>query len=474
MPSTAEMRRMFKESVPDDGELLNKDTEWALTVSPSERYRYKENERLAECLAPDFLWLAEHLADPDLNKTMIRDRADSLPIEKLSEPQRKAIAALRKEIEGLMDGAEELSEIEMADFLQDAPSIVKSFPSGLTAADVQVTKLGAFLVVRRDKEEWKKWEEASGKENDGNSETLGYHFHVQDPFFGPEEIREKIDRTTLVLDIQDGQLDDRIRHELFHDLYRAVLEKKTRPQYGDRTMNETFIRIKDEMIAYLLQGRGWEYEFKKIHGIFVKSQELQNANRFEILARLSSIISSRRSSRMLHARHGVYGSNLRLSDPRLQEASEEAKEKTKKFTEELVALRREILRLRFLRCPASEGIPAILMAQSFKEMVFNMSKLEQRPIDALAYVAADNPKEDADFLTKAWEIIYLGTEVKLDFIHLRPLLEELEKKAQFFQKTIVAHEDDERSKTDLSFVNELIEDLTKHLLQIDEKEVGRN
>lgn len=353
-----------------------------IEVSPLERIRYNENRKFSAIVTADLAWLVTHRHTADAQS--VRRKATDL-CEQLTPSQRALFERVTQNIEAacLSDGRETPETI--AQTFQRMRQLEPTFPY-VEAEDVQVTRFGTCELTVSPVE----WYRLGRKD-------LGYvmrELPKNDRLQLDDRERGIILNTVFVKGSQEGEADEAelrsreevLCHETFHLLNHRYIETETVPRYQDPVERDVFMMAKNEMIAYLFQGR-WAYRLKDLFNStwnkYVDPRgdkhalDIQQDGGREVIRRIEESLAENR--------------------PDDSHNEDEALD----FYLEFYFVQRELARLSALRDPSiKEGIVAILGAQSFKEMGYNLSKIGPRDlsVENLFPEGADVRTVDPDLL----------------------------------------------------------------------------
>lgn len=374
-----------------------------IEVSPLERIRYEENGRFSEAVASDLVWLASHRHELDVSS--IRQKAEGLA-ERLSPAQRLPLAKITKNIEATCSESEDANETPetIARAFQFMHRLEPDLPY-VSAENVRVTKLGTYELTFPPHE----WRRLGRKD-------LGYVL-IELPKDGRLKFDEREQRIILNTVFVKGPEEDQddavasktreniLRHETFHLLNHRFIEPETAPRYHDAVECEVFMMAKNEMIAYLIEGR-WEYRLINLFNSTWNEYAGRGSDRNVIDVHIDSgneIIERVERS-------------LRGENPNSDRYYDEAAQ----FYLEFYFAQRELARLSALRSSdIKQGIAAILAAQSFKEIGYNLSKIGPRSLDVadifpmgtdLAGIDAEHIMEVCTFVKSFYKYTISGLE----------------------------------------------------------------
>lgn len=251
---------------------------------------------------------------------------------------------------------------------------------------ITATNFGSFVIRIKDPEDWQLLSEMD------RSGMVGLKIRAQNPLFRqlmtqlgfiPDQI-DLIGRMVFLADFPEthDQVEKVKTHELIHDLYDLAIKPETKTIYTRPLEKEIFLQVKDEILAYLAGNKYWNPDLTTLAGPIIAEACLDNPDNaqyspWEVLGRLAK----------------------REREKQGEGAQGEAQ--AAMFHQSMRTALREIARLNLLDSKTyDKALPAILGAQSFKEIAYHLSRLEvKKSIDVVQVsLAPDSNQVDSMLL----------------------------------------------------------------------------
>ncbi len=239
-------------------------------------------------------------------------------------------------------------------------SVVKSNPEKMP--EVKANALGSFVVKVRDANTWSLISEAVRRD------LLGFKMPVSDPNVRAglvqngftDQDMQYLDHMVFMIDTPEFKdVAEEIKtHELIHDLYSLAIRPESKTVYTHSFEREIFLTMKDEMIAHFAGNRLWNTDISSLATVILNMAALDDLE----LAKLSpwEVIQRLASKERAEMGEGEIGEN-----------------KSKMFCQSIMIALREVQRLNLLHSEEFDSaLKAVLGAQSFKEMAYNLSNVE--------------------------------------------------------------------------------------------------
>ncbi len=368
---------------------------WTITVSALEKVRFEENKKMGAVLADVLLSVVDHTRSFDEAEAVL-----AATTQELRPVQREKVYAIvqnfRQRLTRYMhDMSYDSDSNRYLDLFYAGHDVTRS---EIPEDDIHMTTEGTVVVTVRDMDAWKK---VGGTEQQGGFSTHAFFERVPSAISDSYAINKQAERTVFVLrkpEESDAVFDGIRRHEVAHDLYKLSFEKEEESGYENPIMQGYFTDMKDEVISYLLEER-WQSD---IHA-FVTSSVIKECGNVSVPRCLfRSVVSSLLENHSPEQRERLctlYDQSNMLDlqsiarvDLSILEGYDQAlcREKVMQaatFVREFALVPREMERLRLLDSPAhKEALAGCLTAQTLKEILYTLSKIQEKDIpDALHF-----------------------------------------------------------------------------------------
>lgn len=421
----SQLRKEVKRTKP---ELIASGTDFELTLSPAEKLRAEENYSFGESAFKAFDFFTQHSEDisrddiehyvknaprsmSPIQRAIFGRVADRLiqSCERADEDYKQEGTELSKRLFALLImgrramqtlSHEKMSELyretknqaDQGSKTQDRPPQPSS-PQLLTDPELNLTEipqitatdLGSFVIRVKNLEDWKLLSDMDNTGNIGFKQSINpllRQLLVQQGF--SEDQLDIMGRTVFVADIPEleDQIEQVKRHELIHDLYQLAIRPETKTTYSRTLEKEIFLGVKDEIIAYLAGNEYWNPDLRTLATPIIAEACLDDPENIQYSPweLLESLAKKERNK----LGEGTPG-----------------EERAAMFHQSMRTALREMARLHLLNSKTFDlALPALLGAQSFKEIAYHLSRLEpERQLDIVqASVMTGSKHVDTAFL----------------------------------------------------------------------------
>ncbi len=422
----------------------------ALTMSPFEQIRYEENSKLARVVCRKLYDLLD-------GKVQLADIKDaSIGISSLSAPQRKVIDAIVSNISKTIEwkpnsrrpSLHSLYELhgknQVGEFFYRGVEHRGVSSHEISDEQISLTLLDVVLIHVNDPATWAKLVGNAGHAEDCEGFLKKYHLSGEVPHSMNDYayINRQFERTVYIN--VGGKKADEIRkierHELFHDLYHQAIEPMQTSTYKSGPMHDWFVEMKDEIVAYVLSER-WATSLSKFTRSSNRAIFTDKLFTKKIKEGLVRVALEKRGvdplDFMLAAEKDKDTLSKRLSPDELADISKQAD----LYYLEILFVQRELGRLKLLKSKSFDAaLRATLTAQSFKEMVYHLSRMDAGIYaDALLLVAGPEEKWDVKAIAT---FVSSALNMKLPVLHLPEMIERVRNSHTigYFQNTLAYYE----------------------------------
>lgn len=397
--------------------VLEEGTRWERVITPADQIRFAENDRLAEVVYGQMIDLIDgrvdlqqlsgtmHEKEPDLsprqNEILSRiynnlQRHAAGPVITTRHPERyKTLQQVYK------DNPSAACEL----FQRYAEAAWKIPPHGISPEQVSITSWGAVVVKVTDPNTWHKLiENNHSGDSDGfkmrvfftpsiNRDENSPYREEQDPRY----IQAQANRTVVIkaFGLSSNEEQEILRHELFHELYDEVISPTYQSRYRNPAMDDTFRMVKNEMVAYALS-RQWQTDEKMYFPSSMRKYgKLPNIEQMVTLDILHQQLPTAD-----HDEINLDPPDKKLADYTAQlgpTAAEKAAKDASNFVRDIATTWREIARLKLLRSHEyNQAAKAVLTAQSFKEIAYKLSRIDNTRIPDVIKFATKHDSLDLE------------------------------------------------------------------------------
>jgi len=443
-----------KRIIEEDNEVMFPENDFLkFKLTPAEKIRYEENSKLSETVFEEF----NSLINGDIDLDSIKERSERL-MEKLSTKQQNIIRKITKKI---INGGgvvlEGLSSNFKHDTLQDKykkygnSQAVSYFYEGVSSEiaskikfqDIKLLPWGAVVVYVNDEETMNA---LYGPEDDkvkaqGFFKNGLFDRQVDSSVNNYPYINAQFKRTVYIRtdNISDKRVKEIEKHELFHELYKNILSDDQEIRYERYSDRALFGEIKNESMAYLMSEE-WQYKLNPL-STSLRCHEGENERAVTSFNRLYDyIVDYRLKEEFQKDNPEKFLAIMGISEKNLELIPDEKKENIKKqamlFLQEIVYCLREVVRLNYLESNKfEEAKKAILTAQSFKEMRYKLSRIEENtPLEPPIHFDLKNLSQE-DNLNKALSFLENAIVFRLAIKNLDDLIIALKKRKEEIKKS---------------------------------------
>lgn len=421
--------------------ILDKDTPWQLECSQRERALYREHTKFVSRIRDDFFWLldeGDRVSSEDVQKRFAEKES------MLNPTQADLASRIANNIITRLDQAKrELSEQEVIDRYNTIAEYFDFPPMESGKSEVEMTRFGVLVVTVRDRVLWDQfYEGGAGGRKGGSLNVAPFSLAAQAPL----EVQEWIKNTVIIFDNGNGQLENTKRHEMFHALNHSIIESEMVVDYPFAAEREFFLKLKDEVIAYLVGTAHWEYTLRRLLSSFIPTglkHDTRNKDDELIRVKVEEVIRNGVASELLRS-HGftswgnfstqqrkAHGDRRHDLDKQEELINVEIDDATREFMRELFAAQRELARNYILGWQSDAVTPTllekkfllVLSSQSLRELVYKLRELDPRDIDAEQLIVGHARGEVAWL---AEELARVGLKFSLPIKNREKLIEAME------------------------------------------------
>ncbi len=317
-----------------------------ITISPKEQIRYKENDAFADAVYDDLHWLLAQTG-----KISVEEFEQRIEVveKRLSPAQIEVFARIRDRLKSAIESATQIDQKTIDEVIQKARELRYLLPRAKPS--VEITPWGAIILSVTE-------EEFSSPIDKSNFNKLAFKvMEVARQGIDDPRLVALLERIIVLKKTDNEEKNARVKkHELFHDVYGVAVRPEQPTLYDDAAEKRLWAQIKDEILAYLFEGR-WRPDLRALcHDVRLKDRT---------------------------AAKDFYGHYMDLwgfvSRSLQKEMSvDEAAEKADEFADHVWLLVRELARLYYSRAPVEDGIKAVLTAQDAKEAMYKLCQIGDR------------------------------------------------------------------------------------------------
>lgn len=317
-----------------------------ITISAKEQIRYAENSVFAEAVYNEILWLFEQTGKIDPEE--FDRKATSIEVS-LTTAQIAIFSRIRDRIRNDIENVAKIDQKTIEQIIQKAKEL--NYVPANVQPGIEITPWGA-IVLNVDAKDWFPFD-FKAKHTEAFKITETSQQGVNDP-----ELQKFVERTIVIKRTDDEKRNTKVkRHEFFHDVYRSAIEPEQPILYDNQTEKKLFSQIKDEILAYLIEGK-WESYLRNLS--------------FDV--RMKSGSDGKDAYGLFMDLWGLVVRNIQKEGNTPELAENEADN----FTDMVWLLVREITRLYYSQALVEEGIKAVLTAQDAKEAMYKLRMIGDR------------------------------------------------------------------------------------------------
>ncbi|QQR60812.1 hypothetical protein IPH19_05415 [Candidatus Uhrbacteria bacterium] len=353
-----------------------------LHFSGAEQQRYMSNAVFGEALQDSLTHLFDSGFSPSVEE--LDQKMDEIGTE-LNTSQRKILT-------GSMHRMKEAIQSVSPEYRVRCQSLAQTFYEGLAGSveelggfppEIEITSLGAVMIRVQDLGAWRRICDFQGFEPGlAGIKILSPEGQSAVSDDDAKDFGRMIVLAPEYITHMGGESSDAFaKHELFHDVYHLAIAPEQTVSYRDPFEKEVFISVKNELLAYLIGNSRWNSNLNDTAGSVIVREtldpQLQNRRPEEIIAFAS------------------YSSRLQREGA----TPEQARERTRQFSNELFSAMHAITKLALLQDRSFEqGVSRLLVSQSFKEIAFHASELSgEREVVAEDLLKDSETQEPASF-----------------------------------------------------------------------------
>lgn len=342
-----------------------------ITISPKEQIRYKENDAFAEAVYSDLHWLLDQTGTISVEEFEQKSKATEA---QLTAAQLETFTRIRDSLKSAIESAAHIDQKTINEVIQKARELNYLLPDAQPT--VEVIPWGA-IVLHVKEEEFRSPFDQKSLHKQAYKITEVSRQGINDP-----TLAALLEQTIVLKKTNNEERNAKVkRHELFHAIYAIAIAPEQPVHYDDDVEKRMFAQIKDEVLAYLFEGR-WQPDLRDLClDVRLKGPDKDMPDNFMDL--WGFVVRSLQK-----------GTQKSMATPEINWYENEADD----FIDHVWLLTREIARLYYLRASVEEGIKAVLTSQDAKEAMYKLRRIGDRERldgETLWQVIRHEQKEDA-------------------------------------------------------------------------------